>query len=364
MTLSHRLDATFAALADPTRRAILARLAAGEPAVTELARPFAISQLAISKHLKVLERRRTSPGSSTSAKRSHQNRTTATTRGTARQGIALLSGLVYRGRCGPRKGVFYSHMKRPRYERTTHLQPGEARTCPAISAAVLDAAVGEQVLRALTPAGIELSLTANRDIERERARLDAHWPAELERASYEARLAERGCRAVDPDNRLVARTLEQRWEEALRREQATCEGYDRFRQESPRRLSSAELDRIRGLSADIPSLWNAPDTPAADPKEIVRALVERVTVTMPGDAEHAVIRIQWIGGTSTEHTRRRPLIRYERLADFPRMRRLVEDAVAAGQTAARVAERLDRDGFHPPSSRADRLTPERDRDLV
>jgi DNA-binding transcriptional ArsR family regulator len=56
MTHSQQLDATFAALADPTRRAILARLASGEATVTELARPFSISQPAISKHLKVLER--------------------------------------------------------------------------------------------------------------------------------------------------------------------------------------------------------------------------------------------------------------------------------------------------------------------
>jgi hypothetical protein len=71
---------------------------------------------------------------------------------------------------------------------------------------VLDAAVGEQVLRALTPAAIELSLTAAGDIERERARLDQHWRDELERAGYEGRLAERSYRAVDPDHRLVART--------------------------------------------------------------------------------------------------------------------------------------------------------------
>ena len=90
----------------------------------------------------------------------------------------------------------------------------------------------------MTPAGIELSLTAAGDIERERARLDAHWRAELERAGYEARLAERSYRAVDPDNRLVARTLEQRWEDALRREQEAREAYDRFRRESPRRLTA------------------------------------------------------------------------------------------------------------------------------
>ena len=231
----------------------------------------------------------------------------------------------------------------------THLQPGEPRTCPGISAAVLDAAVGEQVLRALTPAGIELSLTAAGDIERERARLDAHWRAELERAGYEARLAERSYRAVDPDNRLVARTLEQRWEDALRREQEAREGYDRFRRESPRRLTPEELDRIRALAADIPSLWNAADTPAADRKEIVRALIERVTVTMR--REHRECRgphPSGSAGPSTEHALRRPISRYERLADFPRMRRLVEAAVAAGRTC-RADRRVPQPGGLPPA---------------
>jgi DNA invertase Pin-like site-specific DNA recombinase len=296
--------------------------------------------------------------------RLRRNRTTATTRGSARHGLALLSGLVFCGRCGRRMGVVYSATSRPRYECQTHPQPGEARTCPGISAAVLDAAVAEQVLRALTPAAIELSLTAAADIERERARLDGHWRAELERAGYEARLAERSYRAVDPENRLVARTLEQRWEEALRREQDAREAYDRFRRESPRRLTPEECDRIRALAADIPSLWHAADTPAADRKEIVRALIERVTVTMPGDAENVVVRIQWLGGTSTEHGQRRPISCYQRLTDFPRMRRLVEAAVAAGQSAAQIAESLDREGFRPPSSGADCFTPERARDLV
>jgi hypothetical protein len=92
------------------------------------------------------------------------------------------------------------------------------------------------------------------------------------------------------------------------------------------------------LAADIPSLWNAADTPAADRKEIVRALIERVKVTMPGDTENVLVSILWIGGTSTEHALRQPISRYERLSDFPRMRRLVEDAVAAGQSAVQIAE--------------------------
>ena len=97
-------------------------------------------------------------------------------------------------------------------------------------------------------------------------------------------------------------------------------------------------------------MWNAADTPAADRKEIVRALVERVTVTVPGTPSSVMVRIQWIGGTSTEHPLRRPISRYERLADFPRMQSLVEAAVAAGQTSEQIAECLNREGFRPLSN--------------
>jgi hypothetical protein len=109
--------------------------------------------------------------------RLRQNRTISTTRGSARQGIALLSGLVFCGRCGRRMNVLYSNTSRPRYQCLQHVQPGEPRTCPGMSAAILDAVVGEQVLRALTPAGIELSLTAAGNIETKRARLDSNWRA-------------------------------------------------------------------------------------------------------------------------------------------------------------------------------------------
>jgi hypothetical protein len=160
------------------------------------------------------------------------------------------------------------------------------------------------------------------------------------------------------------RALEQRWEEALRREQELREGYDRFRRESPRRLTPEELNHIRALAADIPSLWHAAETPAADRKEIVRALVERVTVTVARDTESVLVHIRWRGGTTTEHAVRRPIRHDERLADFTRMRRLVEAAVAAGQTSRQIAECLNQEGFRPPSNRADRFTPERARDLV
>ncbi len=123
-------------------------------------------------------------------------------------------------------------------------------------AAPVDELVVAEVLRALEPAALELSLRAADDVCRERERLDRHWCQERQRSRYEAERAEQQYQAVDPKNRLVARTLEQRWEEALRRVRQVEEDYERFVSTSPPRLSDAERDRIRTLAADIPALWH------------------------------------------------------------------------------------------------------------
>ena len=162
----------------------------------------------------------------------------------------------------------------------------------------------------------------------------------------------------------VSGKLERRWEEALHRAHESREGYDRFRRESPRRLTPEKLDPIRALAADIPSLWYAAETPAADRKEIIRALVERLTVSAAVDSESVLVHIRYMGGTFTEHPLRRPIIQYERLADFPRITPLVEAALAAGQTSLEIAECFNREGFRPPSNPAGRFTPKRARDLV
>jgi DNA invertase Pin-like site-specific DNA recombinase len=296
--------------------------------------------------------------------RLRNNRTTAATPGHARKGTALLSGLVVCKTCGHRMHALYSTPGHPRYECVSHLNRGEERTCPGLVAAPLDGLVADQVLGVLTPAGIDLCVRAKGDIEKERGRLDAHWRAEIDRATYEARLAERSYRAVDPENRLVARSLERQWEEALRHEREVLEGYDRFRCETPQRLTPDELDRIHSLAADIPALWRAADTPAVDRKQILRTLVERVTVKVQETSEHVQVEIQWIGGSVSTHSLRRPVGNYERLADFDRLRERVTAWVTAGKSVAEVAEQLNQEGFLPASGRLDRFTRRRAAELI
>src|SRR5712691_7857889 len=207
------------------------------------------------------------------------NRARADAMGVARSGSALLAGLVICARCGCRLSVHYEsdgHLHTYEcVERWTHF--GEPR-CQHLAGPCLDTFVSQQVLAALEPAALELSLTATERVEQERAELDRLWQQRRERAAYEVERAARQYHAVEPEHRLVARTLEHAWEEKLAAKLQLEQEDHRFVQHKPRLLSDAEREAIRRLATDIPALWAAPTTTDADRKEIIRQIVERVLV--------------------------------------------------------------------------------------
>src|SRR5262249_34671613 len=141
----------------------------------------------------------------------------------------------------------------------------------------------------------------------------------LERARYEAEEAERRYRAVDPENRLVARSLERRWEETLQAERQVRDDYDRFHREQPPQLSAEERARIEALSRDVRALWPSPGTTHRDRKEIIRHLVEKVVVHVKAVSEHVDVTIYWNGGFTSQHEVVRPVGSYEQLRDFDKL---------------------------------------------
>ena len=288
--------------------------------------------------------------------RARQNRTTLTTRGSARGGGALLAGVLYCGTCGLRMVCRYNKAHKPRYDCPRNMLHAEPGSCCTLTAAPLDSLVEQQVLRAIEPAALELSLRTLSDLQQERERLNRHWQQNLERVRYEVANAERRYRAVDPENRLVARTLEQQWDAALQKERSVIEDHERFQRESPRTLTTRETALIRSLADDLPAVWNAPTTTALDKQDVIRCLIERVSVETPQAHEHVEVTITWVGGDVTRHHTRRPVMKYDQLEDFPRLR----DSIAAwheqGLTSAEIAEQLNREGFRPPSSRATQFT--------
>lgn len=269
--------------------------------------------------------------------------------GVPRVGAALLPGLLVCGACGRRMHAAYRTKAKPYYECMRRKLEGS--TCCGLGAAPLDELVSQQLLDALQPAALELSLQAQRNVNQERERLHRHWQQRLERAAQETERAERQYHAVEPENRLVARSLEQRWEESLRIEFALKEEYDRFLQDQPRQLNEDEKARIMALASDIPMLWNSPQTPAAERKEIVRLLVERVVVHVRADSEQTRVDIVWRGGITTTHAIVRSVSRYESLSYYRQMLERIGELRQAGLTIARVATQLNKEGYRTPHSR-------------
>jgi hypothetical protein len=199
--------------------------------------------------------------------------------GAPRAGSALLSGVINCGRCGMRMIAQYNNNGHAaRYVcmsmKSTYGEP----FCQSLTAAPLDALITRLVLQALEPAALEASLALAADLEAERAALDLHWQQRLERARYDVERARRQYTACEPENRLVARSLERAWEEALTEETRLKADYERIRRERLAAPSAAELSAIRNLAQDLPALWKGRNNhPGATPND--RPTVAR---TRPG----------------------------------------------------------------------------------
>jgi hypothetical protein len=279
------------------------------------------------------------------------NRNRATTLRAVRQGAALLAGLVVCGRCGNRLGVQYQHAHgRPTpftYDGVAQRNSYGAPRCQHVAGPCLDAFVTAQVLAALAPASLEVSLAAADQVEQERAAVLQLWDQRRERAAYETDRAARQYQAVEPEHRVVARTLERAWEEQLQAQEALEEEYRRVLQQQPRRLSAEERTAIRQLATDIPALWTAATTTTADRKDILRQVVERVEVEVQGTSEQVQVRITWAGGGQTEGLLVRPLARYTDRSDYACLCARIQELTAAGWSLEAIAQQLAVDGYPP-----------------
>jgi hypothetical protein len=222
--------------------------------------------------------------------------------GAVREGGALLQGLASCGHCGRRLRTHYSgRTSSPGYHCSgEHLVEGRGSYCLNIGGVQIDDAVARAFIAALEPATIAATLAAAEQLEMDREAGLKHWRLGVERASYAAGLAERRYRAVDPDNRLVARGLERAWEESLASLEAARAELASREQERPRGLSREERDRLGTLGPDLATVWAASTTTPRDRKELIGTLLEEVTVTVERDKSAAHLTLRWKGGTLTE----------------------------------------------------------------
>jgi DNA invertase Pin-like site-specific DNA recombinase/predicted DNA-binding transcriptional regulator AlpA len=222
--------------------------------------------------------------------------------GAVREGSALLQGLASCGHCGRRLRTHYTgRTASPGYHCSgEHLVEGRGSYCLNIGAVQIDAAVARAFIAALEPARIAATLAAAEQLEADAQASLKQWRLGVERAQYAANLAERRYRAVDPDNRLVARGLERAWEESLAALETAKAELCRREQERPRVLSGEERSRIAMLGADLADVWNAATTTPRDRKELLGTLIEEVILKVERDKSAAHLTLRWKGGALTD----------------------------------------------------------------
>jgi len=268
-------------------------------------------------------------------------------RGAPREGPALLSGLLICGRCGHRMGPAYARGARARF--WTYVCHGDRDTgqrgCWRVAGARIDTAVEQLFLETMVPSELELSLAVDQEVAGHAEELAKQWRARREQAGYEARRAEKRYKAVDPDNRVVARTLEREWESKLRELEEVERQYAEARRTRRVELSETDRARVRELARDLPAVWRSPLTPPADRKAMLRLVIEAIALSPIEVPRRAtLVKVAWQSGTVTEidvpRPHRRQLFRTPPAA-VERMRALA----AAGRHDEEIAAVLNADGM-------------------
>ncbi len=222
--------------------------------------------------------------------------------GAVREGTALLQGIAACGGCGRRLKVHYSgRYSTPGYHCAGKtIVNGRGEYCLNVGGCQIDEAVAAAFLAALAPAGLEASLKAAEQLEADHATTVEQFRRDVERARYGAQRAERRYRAVDPDNRLVARGLEAEWENALRELKAAEAELARREHTKPLVLTPDDRAAVLALGKDLNAVWSAPTTTDRDRKELLRTLLEEVVLTVEREKFNAHLTLRWRGGLLSE----------------------------------------------------------------
>lgn len=267
-------------------------------------------------------------------------------RGAVREGGALLQGLALCGKCGYRMQVRYSSRDWPHYVCVgPGRHSGECRTCWNVAAPSIDNAVTEQLFMVLQIPEIDLSFAVARQAQKQVQVLEAQWHLRIERTKYEARIAERRYKAVDPDNRTVARSLEREWDEKL---QAVAQVEREFQEACRQKrieLSDADQRQIRELATEFRSVWGAPTTTQEQRKQIVRTLIREISLTpIMEPTRMTSVRILWEGGAVQEIQIPRPRF-HNRMSTPTIVVTRIREMTEKGITPVAIAEELNRSGL-------------------
>jgi DNA invertase Pin-like site-specific DNA recombinase len=292
----------------------------------------------------------------TNQRRLEQNQTNGgpgATGSAAREGPALLQGLLVCGQCGHRLSPRYlgEHGALVWYECNWRRRELAGKSCWSVRGDLLDEAVSRRILSALVPAQVEIALAALSQVEQRDRALDHQWQLKIQRAEYEGQLAQRRFEEVDPANRLVAATLEQRWERALRELEGLRQQYRQYQEKQTPPLSPAQQTEVRQLANDLPRLWQAPTTTAKDRKHMLRLLFKDITLEKRAATHQAILHLRWQGGANEDLVVRLPLKPADRWR-YPEPLVNKVRQLARQQTDQQIADTLNEEGLRSAKGQA------------
>ena len=267
--------------------------------------------------------------------------------GAPRKGNALLQGIVSCGRCARRMCLRYSgpHGDYPVYVCVADSSAEGRPRCQEVRALAVDAEVERLILTALTPDRIVLAIAALGEIEEETRAMERQWSLKRERARYDAERARRQYDAVEPENRLVARSLERVWEERLRRVDQVEQEYDAWRREQSVSISDNDRAEILALGEELPRLWRAATTRSADRKQIVRLVIKDVALDQKRRRGYVWIKVIWQTGAASEHWLQRCVQGYEQHADQDRLRQCITELNRQQKMDGEIAAILNKEAL-------------------
>ncbi|MBI2939116.1 MAG: recombinase family protein, partial [Chloroflexi bacterium] len=224
--------------------------------------------------------------------------------------------------------------------------------CQEVRALGVDAAVEQIVLAALAPDKIAIALAALEQLEQEDAALHKQWQLRRERATYETERARRQYDQVEPENRLVARTLEGLWEQKLREREKIEQEHQAWLQQSRLSLTSSDREVILALGEDLPKLWHAPTTTSADRKQILRLLVKSVILDQGRARGKVWLQMNWQTGAVSEHWLTRRVRTDAEHADLDLVQGRLRELSAAQKMDDEIAATLNAEGLRTAHGQA------------
>ncbi len=215
-------------------------------------------------------------------------------------------------------------------------------------ALALDRQVEERFLEALRPDQLTLALAALAQLEQEEQAESKQWELQLERARYQAKRAERQYQAVEPENRLVARSLEKQWEEQLRAVETSEKEYHAWKSSRFGILTQTDREAIVALGSDLPALWQASTTTNTERKQMLRLVIREVIVDSKRVEGQVWVQINWQTGAQEQFCYQRRVSSYAVFAGAQALEQRVRELNAAGLMDAQIAATLEREGYQTP----------------